>query len=250
MTGTIRHLEENGFNCPTGRSAARETRLLVECRQMTSSEGKPTRERATLIERRARKIVNARSVTIGLATTFLGLSFVGAIVIRIFDHQDFPSLGLAVWWALQTVTTVGYGDVVPKTDVGRVVGGVEMVLGVSFFTFLTAGVTSTVIRRASARALEDDRSHAERSTTAILDALAETREAISRPAVPDYEDRGRTWGCRGETARARPRGDARCGLPHRRRPARLARRRDATADQARDAGRARAATRRPATGDR
>lgn len=146
---------------------------------MTSSEGKPTRERATLIERRARKIVNARSVTIGLATTFLGLSFVGAVVMRITDHQDFPSLGLAVWWALQTVTTVGYGDVVPKTDVGRVIGGVEMVLGVSFFTFLTAGVTSTVIRRASASAQEDDRSHAERSTKAILDALAETREAIS-----------------------------------------------------------------------
>jgi hypothetical protein len=63
--------------------------------------------------------------------------------------------------------------------VGRVVGGVEMVLGVSFFTFLTAGVTSTVIRRASARAQEDDRSNAERDTKAILGALAETREAIS-----------------------------------------------------------------------
>jgi voltage-gated potassium channel len=136
-------------------------------------------ERLPLIERRARKIANARSVTIGLAVTFLGLSLVGAIVIRLADHQDFPTLGLAVWWALQTVTTVGYGDVVPKTDVGRVVGGLEMVLGVSFFTFLTAGVTSTVIRRASARAQEDDRSHAERDTKAILGALAETREAIS-----------------------------------------------------------------------
>ncbi len=68
--------------------------------------------------------------------------------------------------------------------------------------------------------------------------------------MPDYEDRGRTWGCRGETARARPRGDARCRLSHRRRSARLARRRDAAADQARDARRARAATRRPATGGR
>ena len=38
-------------------------------------------ERLPLIERRARKIANARSVTIGLAATFLGLSLVGAIVI-------------------------------------------------------------------------------------------------------------------------------------------------------------------------
>lgn len=146
---------------------------------MADPDPKQTRERVPFIERRTRKIVNARSVTIGLATTFVGLSLVGAIVMRITDHQDFPSLGLAFWWALQTVTTVGYGDVVPKTDLGRVIGSIEMVLGVSFFAFLTAGVTSTVIQRASASAQEDDRSHNERNTKAILGALAETRSAIA-----------------------------------------------------------------------
>jgi hypothetical protein len=57
-----------------------------------------------------------------LALTFVALALVGAIVIRIADAHNFPSLGLAVWWALQTVTTVGYGDVVPSTSAGRVVG--------------------------------------------------------------------------------------------------------------------------------
>ena len=78
---------------------------------------------------------------------------------RIVDPDNFPSLGLATWWALQTVTTVGYGDVVPTNDVGRVIGSIEMVIGISFITFLTAGVTSTVIQRASAKAQAVERAH-------------------------------------------------------------------------------------------
>ena len=133
----------------------------------------------SLIERRARRNVNARSVVIGLALTFVGLAFVGAILMRIADPHNFPSLGLAIWWALQTVTTVGYGDVVPTTDVGRVIGGIEMVIGISFITFLTAGVTSTVIQRANAKAQAVERAHDERNAKTILDALDETRGAIT-----------------------------------------------------------------------
>ncbi len=118
-------------------------------------------------------------MVIGLALTFVGLAFVGAIVIRIVDPDNFPSLGLAIWWALQTVTTVGYGDVVPTTAVGRVIGGLEMVLGISFITFLTAGVTSIVIQRGSAKAQAVERAHDERDAKTVLDALIETRQAIT-----------------------------------------------------------------------
>ena len=118
-------------------------------------------------------------LTLGLSLTFFGLAFVGAILMRIADPDNFPSLGLAIWWALQTVTTVGYGDVVPTTDVGRVIGGIEMVVGVSFIAFLTAGVTSTVIQRASAKAQAVERAHDERDAETILDALVETRRAIT-----------------------------------------------------------------------
>jgi voltage-gated potassium channel len=145
---------------------------------MGSSDLAPRSKGPSLIERRIRKVADARSITFGLAVTFVALAFVGAIVIEIVDRHDFSSFGSAVWWALQTVTTVGYGDVVPTTVVGRVVGGVEMVLGVSFIAFLTAGVTSTVIHRAQQGTQEADRAYLERETERILDALTETRVKI------------------------------------------------------------------------
>jgi len=136
-------------------------------------------ERSSLVERRIQKVADARSVTLGLALTFLALAFVGAIAIQLVDRHDFSSFGSAVWWALQTVTTVGYGDVVPTTRVGQVVGGIEMALGVSFIAFLTAGVTSTVIHRSEASANEADRLQREQATQTILDALTETRGDIA-----------------------------------------------------------------------
>jgi voltage-gated potassium channel Kch len=145
---------------------------------MADIEPRPKRQGPTLIDRRVRKIANARSVTLGLATTFLGLAFVGAIVMRIVDSHDFPTIGLALWWALQTVTTVGYGDIVPTSHIGRIIGGIELVLSVSFIAFLTAGVTSTVIQRGQLTAQESEGVKREQDVQTIVDALTETRDAI------------------------------------------------------------------------
>jgi voltage-gated potassium channel len=77
------------------------------------------------------------------------------------------------------VTTVGYGDVVPTTVVGRLIGGVELVLSVSFVAFLTAGVTSAVVERSGAKSEELKRDRQERDARTIVEALTETREAIT-----------------------------------------------------------------------
>jgi voltage-gated potassium channel len=80
----------------------------------------------------------------------------GGLLVWIFDRVDFPNVGLGMWWALQTVTTVGYGDVVPTTALGRVVGSVVMLLSIAFLSVLTAGITSVFIQRARRRFDEDD----------------------------------------------------------------------------------------------
>ena len=136
--------------------------------------------RRGLVERRADRIASARSVTFGLAATFFALALVGAVVMRFADSHNFPSVGLATWWALQTVTTVGYGDVVPTTTTGKVVGGVEMVIGVSLISLLTAAVTSTVIQRGEAAAKEEDRIRDEQTKQTIIEGLARVDDRLSR----------------------------------------------------------------------
>jgi len=135
--------------------------------------------RPALIERRIRKIANARSITLALAMTFVGLSLAGAVAIRFLDEESFPSFGIAVWWALQTVTTVGYGDVIPAGSTGKVIGGIEMVLGVSFISFLTAGVTSAVIQRSQDKRHEEERVREIQDLQRLVETLGEIRTAIT-----------------------------------------------------------------------
>ena len=165
--------------CVSRRAARGNLTASSNPTSMNEDDLTPPPRRPSLFERSVLRVANSRSLTLGLSLTFVGLAFVGAILMRIADPDNFPSLGLAIWWALQTVTTVGYGDVTPTTDVGRVIGGIEMVTGVSFIAFLTAGVTSAVIQRASAKAQAVERAQDEREAEAILDALVETRRAVT-----------------------------------------------------------------------
>jgi len=81
-----------------------------------------------------------------VATVFTTVA--GGVLVRIFDHKDFHGLGDAMWWALQTVTTVGYGDITPKTWIGRAIGSAVLLYSVAFLTILTAAITTSFIERA------------------------------------------------------------------------------------------------------
>jgi voltage-gated potassium channel len=83
-----------------------------------------------------------------IVTSTVAVVIVSAAAVRIFDPHDFPTYGLSLWWALQTVTTVGYGDITPTTDVGRIVGGIAMLEGIAFLAVVTAGITSIFVARA------------------------------------------------------------------------------------------------------
>ena len=54
-----------------------------------------------------------------------------------------------MWWALQTVTTVGYGDVTPAAPIGRAVASFVMLEGIAFLAIITAAITSTFVARAA-----------------------------------------------------------------------------------------------------
>lgn len=77
-----------------------------------------------------------------LAGMTLVLALSAGVIVRIIDHKDFTSLGNALWWSIVTLATVGYGDIVPHSTWGRIVGSLVIVLGVTFLSVLTATVTS------------------------------------------------------------------------------------------------------------
>jgi voltage-gated potassium channel Kch len=54
-----------------------------------------------------------------------------------------------MWWAIQTVTTVGYGDVTPEHLSGRLIAVVVMLQGIAFLAIITAAITSTFVARAT-----------------------------------------------------------------------------------------------------
>jgi len=78
------------------------------------------------------------------------------------------------------VTTVGYGDVTPTTTVGRVIGGIEMVFGISLISLLTAAVTSTVIERGREDAHEQTRIQLQENADSIKAELAELRALVAK----------------------------------------------------------------------
>jgi voltage-gated potassium channel len=106
-----------------------------------------------------------------IVTIALGLG--AGLVVRVIDHNDFPDYGTAVWWAIVTLATVGYGDVVPHTGWGRVVGSAVIVIGVTFISFLIAIVTSYFVS-----AQEDEK--AERERAQREEELVEGRETLRR----------------------------------------------------------------------
>jgi len=63
-----------------------------------------------------------------------------------FDANEFPSMWDGVWWAIVTVTTVGYGDFYPKDVEGRLIGIAVMLLGIGFISVLTATIASQFIQ--------------------------------------------------------------------------------------------------------
>jgi voltage-gated potassium channel Kch len=82
-----------------------------------------------------------------VAATALVVVIAGALM-TVVDNGEYPNVWIGMWWALQTVTTVGYGDVTPENVAGRAVGALIMLEGVAFIAIVTAAITSSFVTRA------------------------------------------------------------------------------------------------------
>jgi len=98
--------------------------------------------------------------------------FAGALGLRIAEPQTARDMGDGLWWALSTVSTVGYGDIVPKTTFGRSVGAVLVFFGIGVFGYV-AGFMSSLMTNPE----EDEILMTVRRLEAKVDALTKAHAA-------------------------------------------------------------------------
>src|SRR5262249_10151040 len=75
----------------------------------------------------------ARSVPAWLFVLLLTVTLSGSLMYMLEGEEQpavFTSIPVAMWWAIETLTTVGYGDIVPVTVIGRVIGGMVSIVGI------------------------------------------------------------------------------------------------------------------------
>jgi voltage-gated potassium channel len=116
-----------------------------------------------------------------IAFATLLVTIVCAVVMRLVDSKDFDNIGLAFWWAVQTVTTVGYGDEVPTDVAGRAVAAVLMMTGIGFLTVVTASITAALIETARRRTGDPEQARLE----AKLDEVIERLQKLEAGVGPD-----------------------------------------------------------------
>jgi voltage-gated potassium channel len=100
------------------------------------------------LDRVVARATRPRGAAILIATISTVITVAAGALMTIVDHDHFPTIGSGLWWGVQTVTTVGYGDHVPETFLGQIVAALVMLLGIGFLTVITAAITSTFVARA------------------------------------------------------------------------------------------------------
>jgi voltage-gated potassium channel len=90
------------------------------------------------------------------AAYLIGASWAAAVIVfgvveRLVDPKTFPTVWRGMWWAIQTVTTVGYGDIVPQQTAGKVIAALLMIGGLALLSVVTALITSGFVSRADSR---------------------------------------------------------------------------------------------------
>ena len=108
-----------------------------------------------------RKPVTVRSAASIIVTSTAVIVVGSGLLMRVLDHREYPNIFIGMWWAIQTVTTVGYGDVTPKDVAGRIVASFVMLEAIALVAIVTAAITSTFVARA-AHLQEDEKAEAAR----------------------------------------------------------------------------------------
>ena len=101
-------------------------------------------------ERRIQRSFETGRILWFVVASITALVVAFGVIMWLIDRKDLPTVGLGLWWAVSTVTTVGYGDVVPTTTGGRFVATGLMIIGFASLSLLTGIVASLLVSRQTA----------------------------------------------------------------------------------------------------
>ena len=117
-----------------------------------------------------------------IATVTTTITVGTGLLMTVIDHKGFPSLGSGLWWAVQTVTTVGYGDHVPETTAGQVLAAVVMLLGIGFVTVITASITGAFVEQTRKKQATGDSTHSQTQLQDISALLDRIEAKLNQPS--------------------------------------------------------------------
>ena len=129
-----------------------------------------------------RKGLRPRLAAAVIAILWLVAIVIFGVVEYLVDSDSFDSVWDGMWWATQTVTTVGYGDVVPQDTGGRLIASVLMIGGLSFFAVITGVITSAFVTAAQARRRAGGGDPLVQQLDELRTEVVSLREELSRAA--------------------------------------------------------------------
>jgi voltage-gated potassium channel len=134
------------------------------------------------LDRRARQRgLRPRDAAYLIVAVWLAAVILWGVLEHIVDKATFPTIWLGMWWSLQTVTTVGYGDVVPVSTAGRALASVMLLGGLALISVVTASITSGFVERARQRRAEAGEDPALQRLAALDDRLARIEKRLEEP---------------------------------------------------------------------
>jgi voltage-gated potassium channel len=126
--------------------------------------------------------LNLRGAVFLIVLVATAMSVIAAVIERLIDPA-FDDIGIALWWAVTTVTTVGYGDIVPESHAGRAAASVLMLTGLALIPTLTSIVVATLVSQRAARERQDEQSEFNQ-LVALLRSLDERLQRLERRGDP------------------------------------------------------------------
>ena len=124
---------------------------------------------------------NQNSFYLVTGITFLIIVSFG-IAFSWVEHRNISVQGIfqGIWWAFETVTTVGYGDIYPQTLGGRILAAVVMLVGIGFIAILTANIASYFVEQDKHKEAEQrrEKEREENQNRVILERIEELSKKL------------------------------------------------------------------------